>query len=463
LTVAGRGVCFNTQQKAVTIAENNAKGDDMKNTNLTMAMTAVFVIAIGPQGAGAQDWPQWRGANRDGKVTGFTAPKTWPKALTQKWKTSVGSGDATPALVGDKLYVFARQEGDEVTRCLDASSGKELWQDKYAVPAISGPDAGQHGGPRSSLAVASGKVVTLGVCGTVSCLDAATGKMLWRKDDFPGAWPRFHVATSPMIADNLCIVQLGKPGDGAIVAYDLATGEQKWKWAGEGPAYASPVLLTVDGAKMILTQTEKSVVALSVAEGKLLWQTPFAAQGMSYNAATPIADGQTVIYCGQGRGTTAVKLEKQGDGFAAKELWKNPDNSVQFNTPVLKNGALYGLSARGDFFCINAQDGKTLWTAPFTPPAASSEGQAQGQGAGGGRRGGGMRGGGGYGSLVDAGSVMLALTPASQLVAFQPGDKAYTELARIKVADTPTYACPIVAGNRLFVKDQDSVTLWTFE
>jgi outer membrane protein assembly factor BamB len=433
----------------------------MKNTNLSMAVAAVFVAAMGVGSSWAQDWPQWRGANRDGKATGFTAPKTWPKELTQKWKSSVGSGDAAPALVGDKLYVFARQEGNEVTRCLDAASGKELWQDKYAVPGISGPDAGQHGGPRSAPAVANGKVITLGVCGTVSCLDAGTGKMLWRKDDFPGAWPRFHVAMSPMIVDSLALVQLGKPNEGAVVAYDLATGDQKWKTAGDGPAYASPVLATVDGTKIIVTQSEKSIMGLSVSDGKLLWQAPFAAQGMAYNAATPIVDGQTVIYCGQGRGATAVKLEKQGDAVTAKELWKNPDNSVQFNSPVLKGGALYGLSARNDFFCINAQDGKTLWTAPFSPPAAGAEGQAGGPG---GMRGGrGMGRSAGYGSIVDAGSALLALTPAMQLVAFQPSEKAYTELARIKVADTATYAHPVVAGNRLFVKDQDSVTLWTFE
>jgi hypothetical protein len=176
-----------------------------------------------------------------------------------------------------------------------------------------------------------------------------------------------------------------------------------------------------------------------------------------------MVDGQTVIYCGQGRGATAVKLEKQGDDFAAKELWKNPDNSVQFNTPLLRSGFLFGLSARNDFFCINAQDGKTVWTAPFTPPAAGAEGSGQEKGKDGMRGGRGMGRGAGYGSIVDAGSVLLALTPASQLVAFEPSSKAYTELARIKVADGQTYAYPVVSGNRIFIKDKDSVTLWTIQ
>lgn len=402
-------------------------------------MTAIAsgVVVIIACGARAQDWPQWRGPNRDGKVSGFSAPKTWPKELTRKWKVEVGAGDATPALVSDKLFVFARQEAEEITRCLDARTGKVLWQDKYAAPAVSGPDVG-HGGPRSSPSVANERVVTLGVGGTVSCLDTASGKMLWRKDDFPGAWPQFHTAMSPLIVDGLAIVHLGKENKGTLVAYDLVAGEPKWKWAGEGPAYASPVPLSAGSSKMIITQTARSMVGIDAADGKLLWQTPFEAKGMAYNAATPIVDGQTVIYCGQGRGTKAVKIEKQGDHFAARALWANPDNSVAFNSPVLKNGLIFGLSQRGKFFCINALTGQTAWVEPT-----------------GGR--------GDFGSIVDVGSVLLGLTATSQLTVFRPNDKAYEELAKFKVADTQTYAHPVVAGNRLFVKDQDSVTLWTIE
>lgn len=408
----------------------------MKNANRIMTVATGCVVLAVAGGARAQDWPQWRGANRDAKVAGFVAPKTWPKELTQKWKVTVGSGDATPALVGDKLYVFSRQGGAEVISCLEAATGKEVWSDKYDVAAIGGPDASVHGGPRSSPAVAEGKMVTLGVCGTVSCLDAAKGKVLWRKDDFPGAWPRFHTATSPLIVDGLAIVQLGKESEGGVIAYDLATGEQKWKWTGEGPGYASPVLLTVGGTKMMVTQTAKSVVGIGLADGKLLWQTPFAPMGMAYNAATPIVDGQTVIFCGQGRGARAVKIEKDGEAFAAKELWSNTENAVQFDSPVLKNGLLFGLSQRGAFFCINAETGKTLWTD-----------------ATGGRT--------GFGSVVDAGPVLLGLTQRSQLTVFQPSDKEYTEVASIKVAEKQTYAYPIVAGNRLFIKDQDALAMLT--
>src|SRR5206468_2491356 len=147
-----------------------------RTANLTIGMLAAWVLLCGTH-AQAQDWPQWRGANRDAKVTGFHAPATWPKELTQKWKVTVGDGVATPALVDGKLYVFSRQGGDEITRCLDANTGKEIWEDKIAAKPASGP-AGSFPGPRSSPTVAEGKVVTLGVQGHLSCLDAATGKVL---------------------------------------------------------------------------------------------------------------------------------------------------------------------------------------------------------------------------------------------------------------------------------------------
>jgi outer membrane protein assembly factor BamB len=396
------------------------------------------VILVLATCAFAQDWPQWRGANRDGKVTGFTAPQKWPTALTQKWKVTVGSGDATPALVGDKLYVFARQGDDEVTRCLNVADGKEVWIDKYAAQAVTGA-AARHPGPRSSPTVADGKVITLGVGGVLSCMDAATGKVAWRNDEFSKAVPQFFTAMSPIVVDGMVVAHLGGKDKGTLVALDLATGSQKWKWTGEGPAYDSPVLATVDGTKQIVLLTEKGLVGVAAADGKLLWQVPAAPQGRCYNSATPIVDGQTVIFTGQGTGTKAVKIEKQGDAFAAKELWSNADLGTGFSTPVLKDGWLYGLSDKSNLYAMNAQNGQAGWT-----DAAK-------------------RGMGNFGAVLDAGSCIMALPSNSELIVFKPGEKEYAELAKIKVAETPTYAHPVISGSRIFVRDQDSVILWTIE
>lgn len=396
-----------------------------------------IVVSLGTGAAKGQDWPQWRGANRDGKMAGFAAPAVWPTALTQKWKATVGSGDASPALVGGRVYVSTRQDGNETLLCLDAADGREVWKSQYAARAVTGA-ASRHPGPRSSPAVGEGRVVTLGVGGVLSCWNATDGTLVWREEKFT-AVPTFFTATSPMIVDGLCIAQLGGRGEGAIVAFDLATGQQKWSWSQEGPEYASPVVMTVDGTKQVVTLTEKSVVGVRVADGQLLWQLPFVPGQRAYNAATPIVDGSTVIYTGAGRGTRAVQIAKQGDGFAVTELWSNPDLAPQYNTPVLQDGLLFGLSNRGLLFCLNAQTGETAWVDE-TPRDRS-----------------------GFGPIVSAGTVLLALPSNSELIAFQPSGKGYEELARIKVSEGSTYAHPVPAGNRVFVKDENSLTLWTIE
>src|SRR6476660_3914953 len=115
--------------------------------NQSIGSLVALALVLGARSATAQDWPQWRGPHRDGKVEGFTPPKAWPKTLSEKWSATVGSGVSSPVLVGDKLYVFGRIGGEEVTTCLDAGTGKVVWQDKYDTPAVGGAAKG-YGGPR---------------------------------------------------------------------------------------------------------------------------------------------------------------------------------------------------------------------------------------------------------------------------------------------------------------------------
>jgi outer membrane protein assembly factor BamB len=413
----------------------------MSGAKSTTGVIVSCVMLLGASGACAQDWPQWRGPHRDARATGFTAPKTWPTELKKQWNVKVGQGVASPALVGDKVYVFGQDGGSEVLRCLEAASGKELWQEKYDSAKVSGIAAGRSGefsGPRASPTVADGKVVTLGSRGILSCYEAADGKKLWRKDDFKGSLPRFYTSSSPIVVDGLCIAQLGGESKGALVAYDLKTGDEKWKWTGDGSAYASPVLLTVDGTKVIVAETANNIVGVAVADGKLLWKTSYTVSGRGYNASTPMVDGQTVIFSGSNRGTRAVKVEKKGAEVSATDDWKYSENGVQFSTPVIKDGYVYGLSANDTLFCISAKDGKKVWTTSMT-----------------GKR--------GYGSIVDAGPVLMALTPSAQLTVFEPSDKEFKKVMSYKVSDKETYAYPVVSGNRIFVKDADSLTLYTIE
>jgi len=267
--------------------------------------------------------------------------------------------------------------------------------------------------------------------------------------------------------DGVCIAQCGGEQDGAIVAYDLDSGDEIWTCAADGgTTYSSPVLLDLDGTQAVVAETTKSVIGINLEDGEQLWETPFVISGRGYNAATPIVHSGKVILAGSGRGTRVAAIEKKEQGFAVKEIWVNEDNSVQFNTPIVKDGFLYGLSDRDVLFCVDVKTGATAWSAPISAPQAEAEqgeGEADRDRAGrrgrGGRRGG--RGGGGFGSLVDAGPVIFALTPKAQLVVLAPSEKELTEIARYEVSDSPTYAYPIINGNRIYIKDQSSLALWT--
>ncbi len=410
----------------------------MRTSHRLIIVIACCAIALSACCALAQDWSQWRGEDRDAKVAGFSTPAVWPPALTATWTAVVGTGDATPALVGDRLYVFARQADEEVALCLNATDGTELWRDSYAEEAPSGA-AGRHPGPRSSPAVGDGMMVTLGVRGVVSCLNAETGDVVWRKDPFPDAVPKFFTSMSPIIVDGVAVVHLGSEDNGALVALDLAAGEEKWRWDGAGPQYASPVLLSAGDTRQIVTMTANSVVGVSATDGALLWQLPFEPQSRAYNAATPIVDGQTVIYTGAGRGTSAVRIVAQDGGFGVEEVWKNPDIAVQYNSPVLENGLLFGLSSDGNLFCLDAQTGETKWVGDE------------------------QLGRGGFGTIVSTGSALFALPSSGELIAYEPTGEAYTELGRFTVSDTATYAYPVLSGNRIFIENQETVTLWTIQ
>jgi len=232
-------------------------------------------------------------------------------------------------------------------------------------------------------------------------------------------------------------VHLGGQGEGAIIAYDLASGDEKWRLADEPPEYSSPVLLTIDGTRQIVTLSAKGVVGLAVADGKLLWEVAYPVAKMSTNTATAVLDGPRIVYTAAGRGCHAVKIEKTDDGFVVRPAWSNPDVGTRFSTPVLKNGLLFGISDRGNLFCIDAATGKTAWIDETSRDRM------------------------GFAAIVDAGSALLALAGNSELIVFKPDGAQFTQIRSYKVSDVETYAHPVVSGNRIFVKDQQSLAMWT--
>jgi outer membrane protein assembly factor BamB len=398
---------------------------------LTWMIAGVLLAAGAVQ---AQDWPQWRGPNRDNKVAGFTEPKSWPKELTKKWRVKVGDGESSPLLVGGKLYVFGRIGGDEVAQCLDAATGKEIWKDQFPSKAVTGP-ASPHQGPRSTPAVSEGKMCTLGVRGAVSCFDADSGKLVWRKEN--KTVPEYYTSTSPLIADGKCIVYVD-----ALTAFDLASGDAKWQWKGGGIPYGSPNLMTTGGAKHVITPYEGGLAGVNLADGKPAWQVKVPGPYQSTYSTPIVADSMVYYSAAAGRkggNMLALKIEKTGDAFKATEVWNKPFAAHFYHAPILKDNMLVGVASGGqNFFGVDAKTGEELW----------KDSEKRGQ----------------CGSILDAGSVFLSLTSDKKLVAFKVNNNKYTEVAKYTVADAETWSVPIVAGNRIYVKDKGgSLTLWTLE
>lgn len=385
--------------------------------------------------APSPEWSQWRGARRDGTVT-TPLPANWPATLTRKWEIVVGAGHSSPVVAGDRVIVHARQDDREVTRALALATGKELWRDEYAAPYTMHPAARGHGpGPKSTPTIARGRVFTFGIGGILSALDLSTGKLLWRTPP-PAALPAFGTAMSPLVDGAQVIAHMGGLNNGALTAFDVATGATRWQWTGDGPAYASPVLATIGGVRHLITQTQKSIVSVNPADGALLWQIPFTTSS-DQNSVTPVVSGDLVIYSGLGNGITAVRIERKGSQWAASPAWKNDEVAMYMSSPVISSTTLYGLSHRnrGQFFALDLATGKTLWTT------TGREGDNA--------------------SVVAAGDLLLISTTNAELILARLNPAKFEEIRRYTVADSAVWAHPAFAPRAVLIKDADKLICWS--
>jgi outer membrane protein assembly factor BamB len=240
---------------------------------------------------------------------------------------------------------------------------------------------------------------------------------------------------SPIIVDGLCIAHLGADKGGAIVAYDLNNGSEKWRWADDAPSYGSPVIAEIGGTRQLITPTQSRLVGISVADGKLLWSLEYMG-GRMYNSGTPIVDGSNVYIVGDAK-VIGVKVESQGGALTAKELWSLKTHTSRFTTPVLKDGQLYGVNSQGALYCLKGETGEQVWqdTSRRGDPAF----------------------------VLDAGPVLLCVATNSELAVLEPGNSGVKEIAKFKIAGSEVWSYPIFSGNRVYIKDSDSLTLWTIE
>jgi outer membrane protein assembly factor BamB len=408
----------------------------LRDAGLVGIIGIAGLAAVAGAQSGGADWPQWRGPNRDGTAT-FAEPTAWPEQLTLRWKVEVGTGYATPIIVGNRVFAFSRQQENEVMRAIDAGSGKVIWETSYPAPFAMNSATARHGpGPKSTPTYADGRLFTLGMSGIVTAFDAATGKQLWQKPA-PPVEPTYHTAQSALVDRGLVIVHVGGNNQGALTAFDPATGAVKWSWNGDGPAYGSPIVADIGGTRQVILFSQQNLIGVDVASGELLWRTPFMARSTT-NAITPIVyGGQTVIVSGQGMPLTAYTISKRNGAWAADLAWENPQASMSFTNAVLVGDAVFSMTAlnSGQFFWADARTGKTLWTSP--PRQA------------------------GNASIVRAGNLLFVLKDDAQLMVARSTPGGFEPLKTYEVADSATWPAPAFSGNRIVVKDISTIRLWT--
>ncbi len=389
----------------------------------------------------AQDWTQWRGENRNGAVAGVELPSTWPERLTKKWSLEVGEGHSSPLVVGERVYQFSRFEDQESIAAIALDAGRVIWRKSYPAPYTMNSAARAHGkGPKSTPVAHGGRLYTLGISGILSCFDFDSGDVVWQKDfsdHMRSTSPLYGTAMSPIVEGKALIAHVGGHGGGALTAFDLDTGEEIWSWTGDGPGYASPIIVDLDGTRQLVTQTESKIVSVSPDGGRLLWEMEFTTPWVQ-NIVTPVVDGEALLFGGLSNPTMRVEPKLDGGRWTTKKVWENKDAPIYMSTPALVHGILFGFSNRnsGQFFAQDPDSGEILWRG--APRAGANA------------------------AILASDNTVLALTVRADLIIAKMRQGDVEKLASYSVADTPTWAHPVVLEDGFLIKDENSLIRWTW-
>ncbi|MEQ1858337.1 MAG: PQQ-binding-like beta-propeller repeat protein [Chthoniobacteraceae bacterium] len=318
------------------------------------------LLAVLMSFARADDWPQWRGPQRDG-VWRESFPVEGVKIV---WRAPVGAGWASPSVADGRVFVadaeLVKPTARERVQGFDATSGKVLWTYAYDVSypewAFS-PD--QANGPAATPVVVDGKVYALGGSGEVLCLAAATGELLWRKDlGKEYKVPTLQCRPSPLIDGDLLIMHPGAKPGACVLALDRHTGREVWKALNESVSNSSPIIITSGGERQLIVWTGESVASLDPANGTTFWREPMTTSSND-DIATPVWSGDRLLISG-----LMFKLDARKP--AASIVW--PENRgvskrvlSNTSTPMLAGDLVFSATNRGDLVCLDATTGAELW------------------------------------------------------------------------------------------------------
>jgi outer membrane protein assembly factor BamB len=396
---------------------------------------AIFLVTVAPQIAGAEDWPCWRGARQDGISTETGLSTKWPEdGPKQLWKVGLSGGFSAPVVADGKLFLQTKEKNQEIVLCLDAPTGKEIWRYRYdcdykAHPTFTGGGMpASRTGPRSTPAVAAGRVYTLGATGILLCLDTKTGSKIWEQDLLKIGDRKCHThgyCSSPLVVGDRVYIQPGGTSGKSVAALDAKDGRTIWTALDDQLGQGTPVWVEVNGTPQVIFFTGQGAIGVAPRDGKLLWRYPWTTR-YDLNIATPIyTDGQVFVSSNYGTGGAVFRLKDQGE---PETVWKSLAMQNHISTSVLYEGNLYGFSERR-FRCVDFHTGKARWD----------------------------QAGLGRGSLFIAEGNLIVLGDDGQLVLAKADAAEYREVSRCQVfpKGTLTWTVPVLSDGRLFVRSQD--------
>jgi len=402
----------------------------MKNMSTrTLASMAILFLCLSTRLVAqvAGDWPQWRGPNRDGisKETGLL--KQWPAdGPSLVWKaTGAGRGYSTMAIANGRLYTMGLRGDREVVIAFDVATGKEAWATPHGSPFRN--DRGD--GPRGTPTVDGTTLYALGGSGDLSSLDARTGRVIWTMNvlqKFGGSNITWGISESPLIVGEKVLVNAGGPG-ASIVALNKKDGTLIWKSQSDRAGYSSGIPVQVGNTTQVVFFTHTRAVGLDVKDGKLLWEYARPANDVA-NVATPIIRGNRV-FISSDYGTGAGLVEIKADG-KAQEVYFTRDMRNHHSSSILIGDHLYGFSG-GILTSMRFDTGEVAWKDRSV----------------------------GKGSLVYADGNLYAFSENGVVGLIEATPTGYREKGRFRIQQDslPTWTHPVVAGGRLYLRDQDTI------
>jgi outer membrane protein assembly factor BamB len=398
------------------------------------------------------DWAAFLGPTHNAISTETKLGRKLPPPLI--WEFTKGTGYASPAIAGERLLFLHRLGGEEIVECLHAATGAPNWQFRY--PSDFEDRYGYNNGPRSSPVIDAGRAYTVGAQGQLHCFDLATGKVIWKHDldkEYRVPQDFFGRGSTPLIEGPLLIVNVGAPGGPCVVGFDKTTGKEVWRAGKEwGAGYASPVPAVVHGQRRVLVfaggeskPPAGGLMSIDPSNGRVDFAFPWRSRAYeSVNASCPVVfDNKVFISASYRAGGALVEILPD---FTHRQLWTTQGFGLHFNTPIYKDGYLYGFDGRNEpdasLACVDASSGKVVWrkAAEWTESMGAG-GERQRQLVGTYR-----------GSLLAVDGQFLCLGELGHLLWLDLTPKGYKEVSRAWLfAARESWALPVLSRGLLYV------------